>query len=136
MNWESKRMVRELKQLEPFNATVDGNTIIIKNTVFLLHDKYPFQPPSFKINEKNYISYLAKVFSQYKPLIDKYNIPIDCICCSSITCMWSPCNTCLDIYKEYKKYVSDLKQVVALHYFIKSSKFDDLIHSKISEYLF
>ena len=129
-------MVRELKQLEPFNATVDGNKIIIKNTVFLLNDKYPFQPPSLTIYGKNYISYLAKIFSQYKPLIDKYNIPIHCICCSSITCMWSPCNTCLDLYKEYKKYVSDLKQLLTLHYFMKSSTFDDLIHSTISEYLF
>ena len=136
MNWESKRMVRELAQLKPFNATVDGRKITIKNTVFLLDDKYPFQPPSLTIYGNNYISYLAKIFSQYKPLIDKYNIPIHCICCSSITCMWSPCHTCLDLYKEYKKYVSDLKQVIALHYFIKVSKFDDLIHSTISDYLF
>ena len=129
----NKRMTRELSQLP--GTLIDNEYRISPSLVFHLSDKYPFAPPILKNNGKEYISCLAKLFSTYQPFIKQYNVPIECICCYSITCMWSPCHTCKHVYDEYVTYCTQLRQVIAAHYFIKGSSFDDLVNSHIISYL-
>jgi len=129
----NKRMIRELKNLP---GTLDGNQYIITPTIsFQLSNKYPFSPPILNIYSKDHISCLAKLYSQYKPFIEQYKIPIVCICCFSITCSWSPCNTCKDVYDEYISYCKLLKQIISTHYFFKRVPFDDCVNNQIASFL-
>ena len=129
----SKRMKRELEKLP---GILDGNQYIIHPTVvFHLPPNYPFSPPLLRIHTKDHITCLAKLFQHYRPFIKKYNIPMDCICCFSITCMWSPCHTCKQVYDEYTSYCAMLRQIIATDYFFKRSNFDELVHTHIVSYL-
>lgn len=135
MKWDSKRMVRELTLI---NGIIDEETrtITMKPDVFLkLPDTYPFHPPALRIHGKHYIDYLAKIYKTYASFIRKYNIVMPCICCFSVTCMWSPCNTCQDVYTEYETYMGNLKTIASASCLFKHLPFDDLIHSIIASYL-
>ena len=128
-----KRMARELEQLP--GSLVDNTYTIRPNVVFLLPNNYPFLPPKLEIYSKDHVSVLAKIYSKHLSFIKKYNIPIECICCFSVTCMWSPCHTCKHVYDEYKSYSSMLKNIIIMDYFFKRTPFDELIHSHIASYL-
>jgi len=128
-----KRMARELKELP--GTLVDNIYTIRPNVVFLLPKQYPFSAPTLHIYSKDHISSLAKVYSKYLSFIKRYHIPIECICCFSVTCMWSPCHTCKHVYDEYVSYTSTLRQIIATDYFLKRSPFDELIHTHIVSYL-
>jgi len=123
------------RELEKLPGTLDGNQYIITPNIFFQLYKYPFLPPILKIHSKDYISCLAKLYRQYKPFIKQYNVPIECICCVSVTCRWSPCNTCKDIYDEYISYCFLLRQIIATDYFFKRVPFDDCINNHIACYL-
>ena len=129
MNWNSKRMMRERNQMG--GVVEDQKLILNKHTFLKFPINYPFRPPSLIIHFEDHISYLAKLYIRYKPFIKQYNLPIDCICCFSISCSWSPCNTCKDLYQEYTLYRENLKIVHALHYFVNHGPFDDLVNSII-----
>jgi hypothetical protein len=126
-------MKRELEKLP--GILEDNQYKIHPHVIFQLPKNYPFSPPILSIYSKDHITCLAKLFHHYRPFIKKYNVPIDCICCFSITCMWSPCHTCKHVYDEYVTYCTQLRQVIAAHYFIKGSSFDDLVNSHIISYL-
>jgi hypothetical protein len=126
-------MVRELQQLP--GTLVDNTYTIHPTVIFLLPNNYPFSPPKLEIHSKDHISSLAKVYSKYLSFIKKHNLPIECICCFSVTCMWSPCHTCKHVYDEYKSYSSMLRNIIAMEYFLKRAPFDDLINSHIVSYL-
>ena len=129
----NKRMTRELTQLP--GTLIENEYRITPSIVFHLSDKYPFAPPTLKIHGKEYISGLAKLYSKYLGFIKQYHVPMECICCYSITCMWSPCHTCKHVYDEYQAYCSQLRQVIATHYFLKRSPFDELVNSHIASYV-
>ena len=129
----NKRMKRELHQLP--GTLVDKEYRIREDVIFHLSDKYPFTPPILKIYGKDHISSLANLYRRYHGFIKQYNIPIECICCFSITCIWSPCYTCKDVYDEYLAYCALLREVIVTHYFVKRSPFDDLVNSHIVSYL-
>ena len=129
----NKRMTRELQQLP--GTLIDKEYHIRPDVVFHLSDKYPFTPPILYIHGKDHISSLANLYRRYHGFIKQYNIPIECICCFSITCIWSPCHTCKHVYDEYLAYCTLLRQVITGHYFVKRSPFDDLVNSHIVSYL-
>jgi len=126
-------MTRELTNLP--GTLIDNQYIIRPSLFFQLSDKYPFTPPLLKIHSKDHISCLAKLFNKYHSFIKQYHIPIECICCFSITCRWSPCHTCKHVYDEYIAYCAMLRQIIVTHYFLKRVPFDDLINSHIVSYL-
>jgi hypothetical protein len=129
----NKRMMRELQQLP---GTLTNNEYKIRpSVVFQLSDKYPFAPPLLKIHGKDHIASLAKLYRTYSGFIKQYNVPIECICCFSITCVWSPCHTCKHVYDEYVAYCALLRQVIATDYFVKRSPFDGLVNSHIVSYV-
>ena len=132
-NTMSKRMLRELEKLPGFIE--DNKYIIHPNVVFILPTTYPFRPPKLEIYSKDHITCLAKMYSTYLPFIKQYNVQMNCICCSTITCNWTPCNTCKEVYDEYKNYCFMLKQIITADYFFKRSPFDECIHTHIASYL-
>ena len=129
----NKRMTRELQQLP--GTLIDKEYQIRPDVIFHLSDKYPFTPPILRIHGKDHISSLEHVYRRYHGFIKQYNVPIECICCFSITCIWSPCYTCKHVYDEYLAYCALLREVITTHYFIKRSPFDDLVNSHIVSYL-
>lgn len=129
----NKRMTRELHQLP--GTLIENEYRIRPELVFHLSDKYPFTPPLLKLYGKDHISCLAKLYRTYHGFIKKYKVPIECICCSSITCMWSPCHTCKHVYDEYVSYSAQLRQVIATDYFLKRTPFDELVNSHIASYV-
>ena len=126
-------MTRELQQLP--GTLIDKEYRIRPDAVFHLSDKYPFTPPILRIHGKDHIYSLEKVYRRYHGFIKQYKVPIECICCFSITCMWSPCHTCKHVYDEYLAYCALLREVIATHYFVKRSPFDELVNSHIVSYL-
>jgi hypothetical protein len=124
MSIMDKRLTRECGLL---SATVeDGNIVISESIVFVLPKSYPFGPPKMLLYSIDHITYLTKVYYTYLPFIKQHNINIECLCCSSIICTWSPCNTCKDVYEEYKSYVKQLKTVLELYIFSKTNLNNDI----------
>ena len=127
-----KRLTRECGLL---SATVDdGNIVVSESIVFVLPKSYPFGPPKMLLYSIDHITYLTKVYYRYLPFIKQHNINIECLCCSSIICSWSPCNTCKDVYEEYKSYVKQLKNVLELYIF-SETKLNEDICSVIATFL-
>jgi hypothetical protein len=133
MNWKSKRMIRELQQMG--GVQEDDKLILNHYTFFKFPSNYPFKVPSLFIHSQDHISYLSKLYIQHKSFIQQHNIPIDCICCFSVSCSWCPSNTCKEMYQEYVSYIKNLKNVIALKYFINHGPFDELVNSIIISYM-
>lgn len=124
MSVMNKRLTRECELL---SATVeDGNIIVSESIVFVLPKSYPFGPPKMLLYSVDHINYLTKVYYSYLPFIKQHKINIECLCCSSIICTWSPCNTCKDVYEEYKSYVKQLKAVLELYILSKTNLNNDI----------
>jgi len=120
----NKRLKRECELL---SATVhEDNIVVSKSIVFVLPKSYPFQPPKMLLYSVDYITYLTNIYYTYLPFIKQHDINIQCLCCSSIICTWSPCNTCKDVFEEYKSYVKQLKAVLELYIFSKTHLNNDI----------
>jgi hypothetical protein len=129
----NKRIPRELLLL---NGTLQGQTIIVsENIKFVLPLNYPFKAPTMLIHSADHLIILYKLYRKYFFFIVKYDIPIRCICCSSLICMWSPCNTCKDVYDEYMNYIHILKPVIGMTTLFKQTPFDDNICLIIAQFL-
>ncbi len=126
-----KRLLKE-KQI----GQVRENQIIISPTIYLqIPSNYPFNCPTMYIHGVDHVRILTQRFSKYKLFIEKYKFNIPCFCCSTLTCNWSPCNTCHDLYEEYVKYNQRLKEMAAVKTYFISSMFDDLVLSTIAQFL-
>jgi hypothetical protein len=129
----NKRIPRELALL---NGTLQGQTIIVSDTIqFILPLNYPFSAPILLIRGMEHMKVLSKLYRKYFFFIVKYDMPIRCICCSSLLCIWSPCNTCKDVYDEYIQYIDSLKTVMSMQCLFASTPFDDNICLHISQFL-
>ena len=126
-----KRLLRE-KQV----GVLSDNKIIISPSIYIqILPNYPFNCPKMYIHNIDHINVLTKRFSKYKSFIEMYNISLPCFCCSTLTCNWSPCNTCYDIYDEYVTYNNKLKTIASAKTYVASSSFDNLVVTKIVEFL-
>jgi len=114
-----KRLKRECELL---SSTLHDNTITISpSIVFVIPKFYPFHPPKMLLHSIDHITYLTKIYCTYLPFIKQHNINLKCLCCYSLICRWSPCNTCKDVYEEYKKYVQQLQSMLKLFIFSKTN---------------
>lgn len=133
MNWESKRMKRELEEL---GGTVRGHTLILNsNHEMVFPNEYPFKPPTLLIDKKSHCHYLCKLYSRYNSFIRKYDMNLECNCNQSIISQWSPCYTGKHLWNEYHSYIQQLKQVASLQVAIKGLPFDDLVFTTICSFL-
>jgi hypothetical protein len=131
---EQKNMKRLLKEKQI--GKVCENKIIISPTIYVqIPSNYPFNCPTMYIRDVDHVRILTQRFSKYKLFIEKYKFNIPCFCCSTLTCNWSPCNTCCDLYEEYIKYNQRLKEMAAAKTYFTSSTFDDLVLFNIAQFL-
>jgi hypothetical protein len=58
---------------------------------FIIDRNYPFHPPIFHINNKNYLQYLKLPSNRFSEQLKKLTNE-SCLCCSSLCCKykWSP----------------------------------------------
>ena len=113
----------------------DRSQLTVSNSVvFKLPKFYPFSPPYLYIDSMESVSYLTKWYRIFTPIIRKYNVNMECFCCSSIVCMWSPCNTCKQVYDEYKGYRTKLYHCAKLSYLSKLP-FDENVEHWIASFL-
>jgi hypothetical protein len=128
------RLQHEQKLLKgEFNE--DCTTLTVsKSVVFHLSKNYPFHPPTLRIHNKEYVSYLTDWYRTLSPLLKKYNVAMDCLCCTTLTCMWSPCNTCKQMYDEYISYRDKLRVCMCLSY-ISKLPFDDNVGEIIASFI-
>jgi len=121
VNSVKKRLKNELNEIAKTGAfihtecTIDKqNNSIISITIVLENDnnlykfyvtkEYPFRPPRFEINYKDYKQYLIINSIETKNELKKYN-KMNCLCCHSISCgeNWSPAITLHCFINEHKK---------------------------------
>ena len=113
----------------------DCTTLTVSNsTVFHLSKNYPFHPPTLMIHSKEYVSYLTEWYHRLTPILKKYNVEMNCLCCMTLTCTWSPCNTCKQMYDEYISYRDKLRLCRGLSY-IPKLPFDDNVGEIIASFL-
>lgn len=133
MNWNSKRMIRELECL---GGTIRERTLVLSPThEMVFPDEYPFKPPTLLINKKDHCNYLCKLYSKYDSFIRKYHIPLECNCSQTVISLWSPCYTGKLVWNEYCSYIQKLKQVASLQVAVKGLPFDDLVLLNICSFL-
>jgi len=112
----------------------DCTQLTVSNSIrFKLPPCFPFSPPILYIDSIRSDDYLTQGYRMLTPIIKKYNVNLECFCCTTIACMWSPCNTCKQLYDEYRKYKDLLKQCANLTYLSKLP-FDDYIERLIASY--
>lgn len=110
----------------------DRTTLTVsKSEVFHLSKNYPFHPPTLKIHSKEYVAYLTKWYRTVAHHCKKYNIEMECLCCTTLICAWSPCNTCKQMYDEYISYRDKLRVVTV----ISKLPFDDHVGSIIASFI-
>lgn len=129
-----KRLRYELKETT-WSVNPECTEVIISDSIrFSLPEYYPFKPPILWIHGINHIDYLKQKYTHRKSIIQSQKYPISCICCSTVLCAWSPCTTCMDVYKEYMMYTQTLHYVDILQEMIHLP-LDSLILDKISTFL-
>jgi hypothetical protein len=126
-----KRLTRE-KQV----GILSDNKFIISPSMYIqIPPNYPFTCPIMYIDNVDHVRVLTNRFSKYKLFIELYHISLPCFCCSTLTCNWSPCNTCHDIYDEYVTYKNKLNIIASAKIYVDSSSFDDLVLTTIVQFL-
>lgn len=127
--------LRHEQQLVKGVFNEDYTTLTVStSTVFHLSSTFPFHPPVLKIQSKEYVSYLTEWYRTLAPICTKYNVKMDCICCTTLVCMWSPCNTCKQMYDEYISYRDKLRLCARLYY-IPKLPFDDNVSGIIASFI-
>jgi hypothetical protein len=133
MNWESKRMKKELELL---GGTIRGQTIELSSKYEMLFPSgYPFKPPILLIHKKDHCNYLCKLYTNYYNFLRKYHIPMVCNCEHTIASQWVPCYTGKNLWDEYNAYLQHLKQIASLQVAVNGLSFDDLVTTHICSFL-
>ena len=74
-----------------------------------LPEKYPFQPPKIICGKTDHIGYFLNKKRFFSSVIKHYS-GFPCICCRSITCLWSPAMTVKHMADEYKRLEAEYKK--------------------------
>lgn len=101
---------------------------------FTIPEYYPFKSPTLWIEGIPHVQYLKRLYTRRQSMINSQKYSIPCICCSTLLCSWSPCNTCIQIYDEYTQYAKQMTYVDLLHN-MKQMNLDGLILERISSFL-
>jgi hypothetical protein len=147
MSIRNKRLIKELQKISniEINNDWENDKIVIlkrQNITIEIDEKYPFSIPKLYINELNkkrinYIDWFLKERTKHKNILSELNINLICICCSTITCEWSPISGIKDILNEYDTYYN--KYYIIQKFIIiynKINNFDNLIYKHILYFLY
>jgi hypothetical protein len=154
MSIRNKRIIKELQELELHNYNIaveqdwldHDESIIYFNLMNLnismaIPDNYPFSHPKMFVHIKQhkieYVIWFLQKKLLYKSIVDKFNINIPCICCNTITCIWTPTLKIKHMIDEFDKYYneySDIEKFKLIYNKIKG--FDNLIYQKIIHFLY
>jgi len=96
---------------------------------------YPFSPPTIKKHNQDIYCKLCQLFYKYKPFINEYHVNIECICCTTLCCTWSPCNKIMDVIKEINEYSYKMNTVRGCKDVFPHLPFDSNVNSCILQYL-
>jgi len=144
MSIRNKRLQKELLVID--NLILEDNwkdqkIIIIKkiykNTEFTIKidEKYPFTFPKLYIHNTDYIDWVLK--NNLNHIKQLFNINIPCICCNTITCIWTPTMGIKDIIKELETHYKEYYVLLQINAFYnKINNFDNLIYKHIFEFLY
>ena len=153
MSIRNKRLKKELLKLNKsllnklvLNENWENDTIVklsYNNKIIIeLDERYTFSYNKLYIcepnnNPINYIDWFLKDRPRYTKIVNELNIKIHCICCSTMTCTWSPISGITDIINEYDTHYNKyykLKQFVVIYN--KIDGFDNLIYKNILDFLY
>lgn len=129
-----KRLLHEVKK-NFFLLNEDNSIATLPPFEIHIPKLYPFSAPKVHRFGKDIIIPLSKLFIKHKNFIDKHKIKMECICCASITCIWSPCNRLIEAINESTKYMTDLRSIDRCTYLFPKFPFDDNIQDCIVQYL-
>jgi ubiquitin-protein ligase len=152
MSIRNKRVIKELSQLNNYNIIFEKDwmekpdatltfTRMNINLSMVIPNDYPFSHPKMFIHTKLYktdhvIWFLQKKLF-YKNIVDKYNINIPCICCNTVTCIWTPTLTIKHMIDEFDKYYNEYYNLIKFNLIYKKIHgFDNLIYQKIIHFLY
>lgn len=113
----------EIQELLDLNYNSVLNIFIyLKNNdilLFKLGKYYPFKPPDFLVNEKNYKDLFLKLDKNVINFVEK-ECCLKCICCDSVLCEnnWSPNINIVTVINEYLKRKNTVKKYY-LNYLIQ-----------------
>ena len=151
MSIRNKRLIKELAQLNNYNVKLDKNWMdqeaIITfsrknmNMSICIPEGYPFSHPKMCIHTKttkiDHIIWFLQKKLYYKNIVDEFNINIPCICCNTITCIWTPTLTIkhmMDEFDKYYDYYYDITKFKLIYN--KINGFDNLIYRRIVHFLY
>ena len=92
---------------------------------------YPFTSPIVMVNGELSTVKFMKQFKMVEPLRLTYNLHCQCVCCSELTCAWSPCYGIREILDEYVKISSSLNSLESYAVIHKHLPFDDCVHRQV-----
>jgi len=152
MSIRNKRLIKEISQLKNYNVIIDKNwmdknEVIIQltrmnnNISIIIPDNYPFSHPKMfihtKLDKTDHVIWFLQKKLLYKNMVDTFKINIPCICCNTITCIWTPTltiNHMIDEFDKYYDYYYDITNFKIIYN--KINGFDNLIYQKIIHFLY
>jgi hypothetical protein len=142
MNIRNKRIAIERERMSYVlseEEEVDGEVMKLdcpELGVSLHFEKsYPFTSPIVMVDGQLSIIKFMKQFRNVQPLLVAYNIPCKCVCCSDLTCAWSPCYGIREILDEYSTISTHLNSLESYANILKHLPFDDLVHRQVLLFL-
>ena len=153
MSIRNKRLKKELLKLpEPLlneltiNENWENDVIVTiyhkKNNIIMeIDNQYPFSFPKLYIYSDskpiNYIDWFLKDRPKFTKIVNDLNIKIDCICCNTMTCTWSPVSGIQEIINEFEKHYYKYYKLIQFNtIYNKINGFDNLIYKKILDFLY
>jgi hypothetical protein len=148
----NKRFIKELPQLNNYNITFkkdwmdqsDATIQFTRNNINLsmsIPENYPFEHPKMfihtKLHKTEYIIWFLQKKILYKSIVDEFNIKIPCICCNTITCIWTPTLSIKHMIDEFDTYYNHYYDIIKFKLiYNKINGFDNLIYQKIIYFLY
>lgn len=147
-NMMRKRLLKEKERMDYSNIEwpndlqwpndLDEELIIKinKNVILKIQDYYPFKCPKMYIKNIDHIDWFLKKQNIYKTMSTEMNIKIKCICCSTVTCDWTPAFGIMQMIEEYNKYTNHYSILRNFNLIYKKMiGFDNLIYQQIIHFL-
>jgi len=96
---------------------------------------YPFSPPKLYIDDKLSTTILITRYKMLFRFINKYDIPMRCVCCEHLAKRWVPTYVLDDLLDEYVLLSKVMAQLLGYKLIIHKLPFDSLVHTNVLSFL-